>query len=434
MTPNMEAYRYYTLGVQKAQQFHAREAVELMEKALALDPEFALAHARLGYTYSVAWSRLEDGKPHLERAFQLSSRLREQDRLYASAWYAQANLDYAEAIRSFQALIARYPEENEAYQELAGLLIGEERFGEAAKTIEAALQLEPASPQTYNLLSSLKLSTYKFDDAVAAAQRFVALAPSEPNAHDSLGLALEAQGSYHEAETAYRAALQLQPDFEIAMIHLGNALARMGRYRDAQQQFERYTGAATTNEERARGYGAIAQLSLLRGTIADAATAARMDPYGEVALLIATNRNDWRQVDRLLAGHPVGGDRGKRMSQRFFLSAHGQRAMAAGNVRQALSYFRQTLETRTPFYALRWYEDCLGDAYLKSGQTREAIEEYRRVLGRYPHQALVWYHLGQALDREGMHDQAREAMAQFLKLWKDADRDIREVAAASMIR
>src|SRR5262249_10292317 len=42
ITDNMEAYGYYSLGVQKAAQFHSKEAVALFEKAVALDPGFAM--------------------------------------------------------------------------------------------------------------------------------------------------------------------------------------------------------------------------------------------------------------------------------------------------------------------------------------------------------------------------------------------------------
>jgi tetratricopeptide (TPR) repeat protein/DNA-binding winged helix-turn-helix (wHTH) protein len=433
ITENLEAYRYYSLGVQKAQQFHAKEAVELFQKAIALDPGFAMAHARIGYAYSIAWSRPDTGRPYLERAFQLSSRLRDQDRLYVTAWYAQANLDYEGAIRSYREAISRYPEETEAYQQLAALCIGEERYGEAARIIQAALQVDPASPQNYNLLSSLDLSTSKFDEAVSAAQRFVALAPLEPNAHDSLGLALEARGNFLEAESAYLAALRLQPGFEIAMLHFGHTLVRMGRYREALQQFQHYIAAVSLLDERRRGFDAVALVHRLRGEVAEASVAAGQDPAGEAAVLLALDRNDQILIDQFLTRRPLSGDRGKRVSQRFLLSAYGQRAMAAGNLDQALSYFRQALETRTPFYAFNWYEDCLGDAYSKAGRTQEAIEEYHRVLGRYPKLALVWYHLGQAFEHQGMHTEARGAMARFLELWKDADRDIPEVIAARQL-
>src|SRR5204862_5263561 len=53
MTGNLEAYRLYSLALEKAQGLKSSEAIELLEKAVALDPGFAMAHARIGYTYAV---------------------------------------------------------------------------------------------------------------------------------------------------------------------------------------------------------------------------------------------------------------------------------------------------------------------------------------------------------------------------------------------
>src|ERR1019366_10395231 len=52
MTDNLEAYRYYSQAVSLAQAYHNREALDLLEKAIALDPGFAMAQARIGYIYA----------------------------------------------------------------------------------------------------------------------------------------------------------------------------------------------------------------------------------------------------------------------------------------------------------------------------------------------------------------------------------------------
>jgi len=131
MTNNLQAYRYYSLGVEKANALLYVEAVALLEKAVALDPEFAMAHARIGYTYVMCWVRPEEGKPALEKAFQLSGGLTEKDRLSIVAWYAVAHEDYPAAIDAYRQIIDRYPLEVEAYWRLARLLRGEEQMEEA---------------------------------------------------------------------------------------------------------------------------------------------------------------------------------------------------------------------------------------------------------------------------------------------------------------
>ena len=76
MTDSLEAYRYYSLALEKAQALENREAIQLLERAVALDPKFAMAHARIGVC-ALSGGSLQRPKPHLEKAFQLSNRLTE---------------------------------------------------------------------------------------------------------------------------------------------------------------------------------------------------------------------------------------------------------------------------------------------------------------------------------------------------------------------
>jgi len=47
----------------------------VVQKAIELDPSFAMAHARVGYTYAVTWAESGPAKPYLDTAFRLSHRL-----------------------------------------------------------------------------------------------------------------------------------------------------------------------------------------------------------------------------------------------------------------------------------------------------------------------------------------------------------------------
>lgn len=49
-TNNLEAYRDYSVGLEMANGLHNTEAVALFQKAVTLDPRFAMAQARIGYT------------------------------------------------------------------------------------------------------------------------------------------------------------------------------------------------------------------------------------------------------------------------------------------------------------------------------------------------------------------------------------------------
>ncbi|MBA3599911.1 MAG: tetratricopeptide repeat protein, partial [Acidobacteria bacterium] len=297
MTNNLEAYRYYSLALEKAQGLHKMETLELLEKAVALDPEFAMAHARIGHTYAVTWGWADKAKPHLERAFALSDRLTEKDRLYITAWYAIANLDYPAAIQSFREIIQKYPMETEAYLRLGYLLRGEEQFDDAISVLRQGLAIDLESPALYNALGLLYSLLGRHDEAIAMHERYVTLEPQEANAHDSLGMSYQWAGRYEEAIAEYNRALELNRNFEIAHVHLGTAHFQTGRYAAAIDWFKKYIAVAPSEMESARGYAHIAHVYRKQKKLAAAAQAAQQaikknEFYIWETIVIALERGD----------------------------------------------------------------------------------------------------------------------------------------------
>ncbi|MCX6625357.1 MAG: winged helix-turn-helix domain-containing protein, partial [Acidobacteria bacterium] len=130
-TTSLEARHLYSKAVEQSDSYHAADAIAGLRRAVAIDPDFAMAQARIGYTYAVTWGLAAEGKPFLELAFRNRERLSPRDRLLIEAWYALANLDYPAAIRRYRKLLAAYPDDVEAYARLGRLLRGEERYEEA---------------------------------------------------------------------------------------------------------------------------------------------------------------------------------------------------------------------------------------------------------------------------------------------------------------
>lgn len=438
MTKNLEAYRYYSLGVAKAQSYENTEAIALLKKAIQLDPQFAMAYARVGYAYSVTDFVPEKGRPYLEKAFELSGRLTEKDRLYVTAWYAIARGDYSAAIRSFRQIIAGYPLEIEAYARLARLLFREELPEKAIAVVQRGLTVDPDAADLYNVLGVCFLGLKRYDDAIAAHEQYVQLAPKDPNAHDSLGMSFQQAGRYDEALAEYNAALLLDPGFEPAIIHVADTYAQQGRYREAIDQYRRYIEIAQFDAARAVGYGDIAQLDLRLHEIPEAERAAaeevRYEP-GDVwnSLLLALRRHDAASAaafrEKLFESSPYP-ERGARNDLRSYDYYLGMLALKNRQPQEAIAHFKQALSHLPPSSGLNLYEDCLGNAYLDLGQTSSALEEYRRILASNPNYPLLHYHLGKAFEGEGDEQHAREEYRQFLNVWKQADADIPEVIEA----
>jgi tetratricopeptide (TPR) repeat protein/DNA-binding winged helix-turn-helix (wHTH) protein len=440
MTDNLEAYRCYSLAVEKSYGLQNAEAIALLERAVSLDPQFAMAYARIGYGY-IRWGLTEEARLYLEKAFRLSDRLSEKERLYIAAWYSMACIDYPGAIRYFHDIVTRYPLEVEAYWRLASLLQVEERLEEALDAAKRGLAVDAEAKELYNQMGGIYLDLHRPDEAMAMYQRYVALAPGEPNAYDSLGLGYQGVGRYGEAVQSYERALALKPDFGVALIHLANACLQQGRYREAISHYQRYIQVMPAGPERERGYGGLCEVYLRMGQLDRAEEAANREvKRGTLPswrhLVLALKRGEWAKVDKLkeelFAGPPLS-NRGSGGHLRFYYYHRGYLRLKEGRAAEAIEDFKEALKHRPPYWDTDTFEDCLANAYLELGQLDEAIAEYERVLSINPNYPLAHYHLAQAYERKGEGERARAEYERFLQTWQSADQDIPEIKTATRI-
>jgi tetratricopeptide (TPR) repeat protein/DNA-binding winged helix-turn-helix (wHTH) protein len=438
MTNNLDAYRYYSLALEQSLMAQYHDALALLEKALALDPQFAMAHARIGYVYAVRMGQGEKAKPYLEKALALADRLSEKDKLFIAAWQATAEHQPARIIEAYRALIARYPLETEAYLRLNQTLRAQERDEEALQVIRQGLVIDPEWAPLYNHLGTVSMRLGRNDEALAAYQRGLQLTPKDPNAYDSLGLFHQRMGQYTEAETAYNRALALNPEAGVAIIHLGNLRFQQGRYRAAAEQYRRYIQIARDDKQRARGFSSLAWLYLQQGEVAQATAASKeevkYDPAsGWSSLALALQQGNpaaaakWSEITFATEHYNNHNERG---SLRIWESQRGYVALRQGRADEALQHFRAALQHRAVEWNIDSFEDCLANALLELGRYDEAIAEYQRILKINPQYPLAHYHLGQAYDHKGDREKARAAYQRFLQIWHNADADVPEILAA----
>lgn len=430
MTNNLEAYRDYSTGLKLAEALRYDEAIDWFKKAIALDPNFAMAQARIGYTLTFAAQKLAEAQPYLEKAFARSNNLTTSDRLHIAAWYAVAMSDCPEAIRRYRELMAADPSETETYNRLGRLLRGEEQREEAIEVLKQGLTWDPNAVGILNILGAIYSQLGRHDEAIATEKKYVMLAPDDPNAHDSLGLAFHWAGRHAEAEREYQRAIEIKPDFEIAIRHLGVLCFHTGRYRAALRQLDRAfeTGVDEWNARYFRGM-VLAQLGDW-----DRARLDNGPQWVQVTqALMWLHDGDLARASEVAASlsESAGISRGEREANRraggYF---KGQIALRENHPDEAIADFKEALHHWPHWSDPLWFEDCLADAYLQLGRLDEAILEYQRALRLYPGMGLPRFHLAEAYRRNGDRARAAVEYRKFLELWSRADSGIPEVIAA----
>ena len=438
MTNNLEAYRNYSLAIEKSQLLLNKEAIELLEKAVALDPEFAMAHARIGFVYSISQGRSETGKPFLEKAFKLSQRLTEKDRLNIKAWYEIANMDFPSSIKTYREIVSKYPLETEGYWRLGKLLEGEGQAEEAIEILKQGLTIDAESTTIYNLLGGIYSRLGKHAEAIAAHQRYVALAPNEANTYDSLGMSYQWSGDYLKAIENYKRALEINPNFEIALIHLANTYFQMGQYRTSEKLFNRYIEIAPTINEKVRGLVSLITISVKRKDYVAAEKIAKdyMKAIPDETWFlywVLAEKGDLvraKKIEETVILRNKNNERGSRTTERLNLSSHGYISFQNNKNDEAIKYYQEAVRVKAPTWNIESFEDSLGNAYLRVGRFDEAIAEFQRVLHLNPNYPLVHFNLAKAYKEKGLPEQARETFQKFLEVWKDADADIPEIITA----
>lgn len=403
-TKNLEAYQYYSLGVEKAQEFENAQAVVLLKQAISLDPDFAMAYARIGYAYALSDFAPDRGRPYLKKALQLSAHLSAKDRLYINSWYQISEGDFAAALTTLRQITRRYPEDAEAYWQIARVLRAEEHPEQAVNVLERGLRFAPNDKNLNNTLGFVLLSLHRYPEAIAAEQHYVSLAPDEPNAHDSLGMAYQQSGNYPAALAQYQAALAINPQFEPSIIHMGDTYYQTQHYARAVEQYQYYVTVADTSTARTLGYSDLASVYLAMNRMSDAERAAALEISSNpnavwTSLVIAIKRNDWKTEERLekvLFRKIPTQERGSPGDQRTKFYYMGYIDLEKGHTQKALEEFRTALQHLPPSSGMDNYEDCLANAELRLGDYKNAAEEYRRILNVNPNYPFAKQRLAEA--------------------------------------
>jgi DNA-binding winged helix-turn-helix (wHTH) protein/tetratricopeptide (TPR) repeat protein/TolB-like protein len=135
-----EAARLHSEGLAKLRIFDALAGRDLLSKAIAAEPNYALSHAAL----ATAWAQLgydENAQAEAKRAFDLSSSLSRAERLLVEGRYRETSRDWEKAIEIYRALFKFFPDNLDYGLALANAEVNAGRGQEALGTIAALRDL-----------------------------------------------------------------------------------------------------------------------------------------------------------------------------------------------------------------------------------------------------------------------------------------------------
>jgi eukaryotic-like serine/threonine-protein kinase len=447
-TPSLEALQAYTRGWKLLLQEGSAEAVPFFQRAIELDPQFAMAYSALG----VAYYDLEElglGAASLRKAFELRDRVSEREKHYVTAmYYSLATGDLQQAATAYELWIAAYPQDAIAHGDLGDLYAISGRYDKAIGETETAIRLDKDLGYAYSNLMSFYLATDRLQEARrvyadataqnlearylhlplyslgflegdnAAMAREVAWGHDNPGEGDEI-LALQASteayfGRLENSDTASRSAVNLaerEGKMEAAALWLG-----------AQALQEALLGSAAHARQTATAALKIASSRDVEATAAFAL--ARSGEHTRVRVL----------VKDLLKRFPT--DTLTKYVYAPTLRAEIQ--LNRGEIQQAIEELQSSriYEFAQPTPASGFVIPIMypayvrGEAYLKAHKGHEAVGEFQKIrqhrglIANSPIGTLALLGLARAHAFEGDTQMARSEFQGFFSTWKNADRDL----------
>jgi len=237
-TESLPALEAYFLGKQRMATRvtdDLAEAVDLFQRAIELDPDFALAYVGLADTYTL--QRMHAGFPPdemsarselaINKALELDDRLGEA---YASlGLLIKTDCDPESAEMAFKRALALNPSYASAHQWYAVLLSYLGRPKEALAHIKIAVELDPLSAVMNNNLAWAYLNLGRYDEAMAQFKSNIAIDPEFRGSYGGVGsLYWRVYGQLDKAVPGYEKVVAIDPGNSNGLVWLGLLVLDLG--------------------------------------------------------------------------------------------------------------------------------------------------------------------------------------------------------------
>jgi len=442
-TSSLEALKAFSLGEARRAAGLETESVAFYKRAVELDPNFALAYARLGTVYGNIGEG-EQSEPHRKKAFELRERVSERERFYiASHYYRSVTGELDKGIQSYELWKETYPRDDIPYNNLAGEYNILGQFEKALENGREALRLSPSDYHGYLVIVQAYLGLKRVDEAKAVLDAAREKKLDGPPIHaylyqiaflegDAAALQREAEWAKGNSEAEMGLAVE-EAKGAAARGHLRKSRAHFARARGMAEGLklneasahiriaEAVTEAGVGNMERA-AEGAVAALARSRsGDIMQ--RAARVLAYagedGEVQSLVS-------EVTKRAPSDTFVHSVWLPTLRAVIEMNHGRGEKAIELMDAATPYDRANTGIRR----------VRGLAYLLARRGQEAVQELRAALDlraldpTSPIFSLLHLDLARAYALSGDTSASRKSYQDFLALWNEADPDLPLLKAA----
>ena len=396
------------------------QALADLQQVVTHAPDNAVAHFQLGRAYA-AHLETEQARQQFQKAIELRS-----DFIQAHVALAELQLDprrpdYDAAIRSAQEILKIDQNSGPAKLIEAAALMGQKKFGEAPQELETLLKAYPSSPDVLLQIGMLNLYEKKFKDAEDAFRRSYQVNPA--NLRGLIGVVNTYLAQHKVDQAIQELRVESAKNPARADLHqvIGEVCVNAGRFDMAIAEYQTVLAStAKGSASQGEAYFLIGDAQRRKGDLNAAIVslqAARQTlPDNELVLsalaLTLENAGRWPEAKQVYQAvtRVYPNDYIALNNLAFGMAEHPENS---GDLDQALSMAqraRQLLPTPVPEIY-----DTLGWIYLKKNLPDNALEIFRDLVAKNPHQSTYRFHLGMALAMKGDKVRALQELKKALE-------------------
>jgi tetratricopeptide (TPR) repeat protein len=446
-TPSLDALKALSLAVKTSRESGEVKSIPYFKRAIELDPNFALAHARLGAVY-IGLGEPGQSAENIQKAYELKERVSDPERFNITALYHTAITgDLEKANQTCEIWARAYPRD-----EIPHLIMGFNyeylgRYEQAISEDLKAIQLNPDYAVTYSNLMEVYTPLNRFEEAKATYRKALERKLDGPFLHTDMYIVAFLENDAAEMQRQIALATSMPGAEDWLYSQRSDTSALSGRLTKAREFSRRAVESARRND-----LNEVAAIWRMNAALREVefGNANRAREEVEEGLKLADTRDSEVIAALVLArsgdaarAQALAGSLEKRFPQNTELNSYwlpsirasiqldrGQPAEALKTLEPAvpydLAYPRPQIEGGSLIYPAY----LRGQAYLLLHRGNEAAGEFqkfvdqRAVVVNCPLGALAHVWLGRAHSLAGDPIASRKSYQEFFTLWKDADPDV----------
>jgi serine/threonine protein kinase/Tfp pilus assembly protein PilF len=252
-TNSPEAYEAYLRGRFFWNQFVPEafpKAIESFQKAVELDPNYALAYVGIADFYN--WACIYGLFPtvvSIPKVYEAATRALEIDDGLGEAYaalglYYSSIAEYDISDTHYRRAIELNPNYSLAHEWYGSNLTGRGRFEDGIREVKTAEQLDPFSMRAKTLTAWTAYQAHQYDFAEAKAREIIELDPNFPQGYLQLSNVLQQFGRFEEAVEMSQKAIEMMPDSPLPLYNLCFALVGVGQLDEAREIVRKLDAAA----------------------------------------------------------------------------------------------------------------------------------------------------------------------------------------------